>query len=180
MKRLLFLLMTFAALSFVACEDEPVTPSGDGNNPGTTTADATPYLGEYLMTRTADLTISVGSYVTIPIDRDLNLERVTVRTDSTRDGGVVMTSTDGMYLLGTVMADGLHLQNDTIGFAIDTLGVNASLQVIASHPVIAQPVDGVLDWTSTVSGTPTVTLPVFGTVSCTISGDLHYHSVLQQ
>ena len=178
MKRLFFLLMTFAALTFAACSDEPVTPAGDSSTPGTT-VDVTPYLGEYLMTRTADLTISVGSYVTIPIDRDLNLERVTVREDPTRADGIVMTSSDGMYLRGTVMSDGLHLQNDTIGFDVDTLGVNASLQMIASHPVIAQPVDGVLDWTSTVSGTPTVTLPVFGQLSCTISGDLHYHSVLQ-
>lgn len=180
MNRLFFLLMTFAALTFVACEDEPVTPSGDENTPGTTTADATPFLGEYLMTRTADLSISIGTVLSFPIDRDFDVERVTVRTDPSREGGVVMTSSDGMYLRGTVMQDGLHLQNDTIGFAIDTLGVNASLQMIASHPVIAQPVDGVLDWTSTVSGTPTVTLPVFGQVSCTISGDMHYHSVLQQ
>ncbi len=178
MKRMFYLLMVFAAMAFVACEDDPVTPSGDEPTPGTTVADATPYLGEYLMTRTADVSISIGTVLSFPIDRDFDIERVTVREDPTRDGGIVMTSSDGMYLRGTVMADGLHLQNDTIGFAIDTLGVNASLQMIASHPVIAQPVNGVLDWTSTVSGTPTVTLPI-GQLSCTISGDLHYHSVLQ-
>ncbi len=178
MKRLLDVLMAFATMTFAACSDEPVTPAGDDSTPDLT-IDVTPYLGEYLMTRTADLTISFGTYITIPIDRDLNLERVTVREDPAHTNGILMTSSDGMYLRGTVMEDGLHLQNDTIGFAVDTLGVNASLQMIASHPVIAAPVNGVLDWTSTVSGTPTVTLPVFGQVSCTISGDLHYHSVLQ-
>ena len=172
MKRILLLLMAVATMTFVACSDENATPDGSA-------VDVTPFLGEYLMTRTADLTLSFGTYLSFPIDRDLNIERVTVRRDPNHTNGVVMTSSDGMYLLGTVMEDGLHLQNDTIGFDVDTLGVNASLQMIASHPVIAQPVDGVLDWTSTVSGTPTVTLPVLGQLSCTISGDLHYHSVLQ-
>jgi hypothetical protein len=173
-----FLLMAVATMSFAACSDDPVTPNGDNSNPGAN-VDVSPYLGDYLMTRTADLTLSFGTYLSFPIDRDLNIERVTVRRDPNHTNGVVMTSSDGMYLLGTVMEDGLHLQNDTIGFAVDTLGVNASLQMIASHPVIAQPVNGVLDWTSTVSGTPSVTLPIIGQVTCTITGDLHYHSVLQ-
>lgn len=177
MKRLLFLMMALAAMTFVACVDEPVTPSDDNHD--SNTVDVSPYLGDYLMTRTADLSIVFGSYITIPFDRDLDIERVSVRRDPAHEDGILMTSSDGMYLRGTVMEDGLHLQNDTITFIVDTLGVNASLQMIASHPVIAAPVNGALDWTSTVSGTPTVTLPIIGQVSCTISGDLHYHSVLQ-
>jgi hypothetical protein len=178
MKRMFYLLMAVATMAFAACSDDPVTPNGDNSNPGAN-VDVSPFLGDYLMTRTADLTLSFGTYLSFPIDRDLNIERVTVRRDPNHTNGVVMTSSDGMYLLGTVMEDGLHLQNDTIGFAVDTLGVNASLQMIASHPVIAQPVNGVLDWTRTVSGTPSVTLPIIGQVTCTITGDLHYHSVLQ-
>ncbi len=172
--------MAFAAMTFAACGDHPVSPSGEDPDPiPGTTVDVTPYLGKYLMTRTGDLSISIGTLFTFPLDRDFDVEIVTVKKDPTHADGIVMTSTDGMYLRGTVLEDGLHLENDTIGFAIDTLGIDVSLQMIAAHPVIAAPKNGVLDWTSTVSGTPSVTLPVIGPVTCTITGDLHYHSVLQ-
>ena len=112
MKRTLLTIMTAAALLFCSCEKDPNDNHGN-NNPDEPTIDITPYLGTYLMSRTTDLVLTVATF-NIPIDRDLDVETVTVKKDPNKQYGVIMSSSDGMYMYGTVDTLGLHLQNDTI------------------------------------------------------------------
>ena len=177
MKKSLFTLMVAAAMFFCGCEKDPNDTPG-GNTPEEPTIDITPYLGTHLMSRNTDLVLTVATF-NIPIDRDLDVETVTIKKDPNQQYGIIMTSSDGMYLRGTVDTVGLHLQNDTITLDIDTLGVTASLQAIMVHPVIAPPVDGKMDWTSTASGTASAVVPILGQLSGTITGLMHYHTILQ-
>lgn len=173
MKKTSFILLTLAALLVCGCEKDPV------DNPATEpTIDVTPYLGTYLMTRHTDLILSVATF-NIPIDRDLDVETITIKKDPAQEYGVIMSSSDGMYLRGTVDTLGLHLQNDTIKFDIDTLNVKASLRATLSHPVISAPVNGVMDWTSTASGTASAVVPIVGTITGTITGNMHYRTALR-
>ena len=173
MKKTSFLLLTLAALLVCGCEKDPV------DNPATEPAiDVTPYLGTYLMTRHTDLILSVATF-NIPIDRDLDVETITIKKDPAQEYGVIMSSSDGMYLRGTIDTLGLHLQNDTIRFSIDTLGVKASLMATMSHPVIAAPSNGVMDWTSTAAGTASATVPILGEITGTITGNMHYRTALR-
>lgn len=179
MKKTLITFLAVATMLFCGCEkDDVVNPNDDNHGNDPAGIDLTPYLGKYLMTRKAELTLNVLNMFQFPLDRDLNIEVVTVAEDPTQENGIIMTSNDGMYLRGVVDTLGLHLQNDTIAFAVDTLGVNASINVTMTHPIIAPRSNGALDWTSTASGTATTTLPIVGPVSVTITGNLHYHSVL--
>lgn len=176
MKKTSFILLTLAALLVCGCEKDPAdTPGGNSSE---STIDVTPYLGTYLMTRHTDLILTVATF-NIPINRDLDVETITVKKDPAQEYGVIMTSSDGMYLRGTVDTTGLHLQNDTIRFSIDTLGVNASLMATLSHPVISAPVNGVMDWTSTASGTASATVPILGQLTGTITGNMHYRTALR-
>ena len=122
MKKTSFILLTLAALLVCGCEKDPA--DNPGGNSSESTIDVTPYLGTYLMTRHTDLILTVATF-NIPINRDLDVETITVKKDPAQEYGVIMTSSDGMYLRGTVDTTGLHLQNDTIRFSIDTLGANA-------------------------------------------------------
>ena len=177
MKRTLLTIMTAAALLFCSCEKDPNDNHGN-NNPDEPTIDITPYLGTYLMSRTTDLVLTVATF-NIPIDRDLDVETVTVKKDPNKQYGVIMSSSDGMYMYGTVDTLGLHLQNDTIRFAIDTLGINASLEATMVHPVISAPVNGKMEWTSTATGTASAMVPIIGQVTVSISGLMHYRTVLR-
>lgn len=179
MKKVIFSIMTAAALLFCSCEKDP-NPSGNGNGNNTEerTPDITPYLGKYLMTRTTDLTISIMNLVTFPVDRDLDVEVVTVAADPNVQYGIIMTSTDGLYIKGTVDTLGLHLQNDTISIDIDTLGVDASVLVTMTHPVISAPENGVMTWTSTAEGSGSVMVPFLGQLTATITGNMKYRTVL--
>lgn len=179
MKKILFTMMTVVALLACGCQKEDDNPSGNGN--GTTTEertpDITPYLGKYLMTRTTDLTITVQDMFNFPIDRDLDVETVTVAKDPNVEYGIIMTSSDGMYLKGTVDTVGLHLQNDTVSIDIDTLGMDFTILVSMTHPVISAPENGVMSWTSTAAGTATATLPIIGDLTATITGNMKYRTV---
>ena len=177
MKKTLLTFMAAAALLFCSCEKDPNDTPG-GNTPDEPTIDITPYLGTYLMSRTTDLVLTVATF-NIPIDRDLNVETVTVKKDPNKQYGVIMSSSDGMYMFGTVDTLGLHLQNDTIRFSIDTLGVKASLEATMVHPVIAAPVNGKMEWTSTATGTASATVPILGELTGSISGLMHYRTVLR-
>ena len=174
MKKSFLLIALASALFMCSCEKDP------DNNPGShePVIDVTPYLGSYLMTRHTDLVLSVATF-NIPIDRDLDVEVVTVKKDPNQQYGIIMTSSDGMYMRGTVDTLGLHLQNDTIALNIDTLGVKASLQATMSHPVISAPVNGVMDWTSTATGTASAVVPILGNITGTITGNMHYRTALR-
>lgn len=175
MKKTILTLFAAAALLFCGCEkDDPNNPGNGDNNE--TTVDVTPYLGKFLMTRHANLTISVVNMFNFPLDRDFNIETVTVKEDPNTEHGIIMTSNDGMLLHGVVDSLGLHLNNDTIAFAIDTMGINTAISVTMVHPVIAPPTNGSYDWTSVATGSATVTL--YGIpVNATLTGELHYHSI---
>ncbi len=181
MKKILFTLMTAAALLVCGCDKEDDVVVNNDNNGGTTTEertpDLTPYLGTYLMTRTADLTITVQNFATFPIDRDLDVETVTIAADPNVQYGVIMTSNDGMYLKGTVDTVGLHLQNDTVSLAFDTMNVSATLLVTMTHPVISAPENGVMNWTSTAEGSANVAVPILGNLTATITGNMEYNTV---
>lgn len=176
MKKVSFIILALATVMMWGCEKDPADNPGGGNTPAT--IDITPYLGTYLMSRHTELVLTVATF-NIPIDRDLDVETITVKKDPQQNYGIIMTSSDGMYLRGTVDTAGLHLQNDTFAINIDTLGVKASLQAALTHPVIAPPVNGVMDWTSVASGTATATVPILGQLTGTISGKMHYRNVLR-
>ena len=59
--------------------------------------DITPYLGKHLMTRHTDLTITAMNMFSFPIDRDLDVETVTIKSDPQVEHGIIMSSSDGMY-----------------------------------------------------------------------------------
>ena len=176
MKKVSFIILALATVMMWGCEKDPI--DNPGSNTSEPTIDVKPYLGTYLMTRHTDLVLSVATF-NIPINRDLDVETITIKKDPAQEFGIIMTSSDGMYLRGTVDTVGLHLQNDTIRFSIDTLGVNASLMTTLSHPVIAPPQNGVMDWTSTASGTATATVPILGEIAGTITGNMHYRTALR-
>ena len=182
MKKILFAMMTVAALLVCGCDKEEYYNNNNGNGTNTEERqpDITPYLGKYLMTRTTDLTITVQNMFNFPIDRDLDVEVVTVAKDPNVEYGIIMTSDDGMYLKGTVDTLGLHLQNDTIHLAIDTLGIDASVLVTMTHPIISAPVDGEMNWTSTAAGSATVALPILGDLTATITGNMKYRTVVSK
>ena len=173
--------MAVAMLFFCGCEKETNVNGNTTTDSTSTTEDSqvdiTPYLGTHLMTRTAELTMTVAT-ISFPIDRDLDIEMVTIKADPQRQNGIIMTSNDGMCNYGTVDDQGMHLTSDTINLAVDTLGVNCSINVSMTHPTIAAPVNGVMKWTSVASGTATVALPIVGNVTANITGYIHYSTVL--
>ena len=181
MKKTFFTIMTLADLLMCGCEKDPNDPSGNGNNtPDEPVIDITPYLGKYLMTRHTDLTITAMNMFTFPLDRDLNVETVTIKIDPLVEHGIIMTSNDGLYLHGVVDTNGLHLQNDTITLDIDTtynnFPINFTVSVSMTHPVILPPVDGKMEWTSVAEGTASTTILGIP-VTATITGDMRYRTV---
>ena len=173
MKKMLFTMMAVVAILACGCQkEENINPTNNERKP-----DITPYLGKYLMTRTTDLTINVQGMFQFPVDRDLDVETVTIAKDPNQEYGIIMTSSDGLYIKGTVDTLGLHLQNDTIHLAIDTLGIDASVLVTMTHPVISVPDNGVMTWTSTAQGSATVAVPILGNLTATITGNMKYRTV---
>ena len=120
MKKTIFTFIALAALVMCGCEKDPNDPSGNGNTPDEPVIDITPYLGKHLMTRHTDLTITAMNMFSFPIDRDLDVETVTIKSDPQVEHGIIMSSSDGMYLRGVVDTAGLHLQNDTIAISIES------------------------------------------------------------
>ena len=181
MKKTIFTFIALAALFVCGCEKDPNDPSGNGNNtPDEPVIDITPYLGKYLMTRHTDLTITAMNMFTFPLDRDLDVETVTVKSDPQVEHGIIMSSSDGLYLRGVVDTAGLHLQNDTLAITIDTtvlsFPLNFSVSVSMTHPVIQPPVNGKMEWTSVAEGTATI--PILGVpITATITGDMRYRTV---
>ena len=180
MKKTIFTFIALAALVMCGCEKDPNDPSGNGNTPDEPVIDITPYLGKHLMTRHTDLTITAMNMFSFPIDRDLDVETVTIKSDPQVEHGIIMSSSDGMYLRGVVDTAGLHLQNDTIAISIDTtvlnFPLNFSVNVSMTHPVIQPPVNGKMEWTSVAEGTAAV--PVLGIpITATITGDMRYRTV---
>ena len=47
------------------------------------------------------------------------------------------------------------------------------------HPVISAPVNGKMEWTSTATGTASAMVPIIGQVTGSISGLMHYRTVLR-
>ena len=183
MKKHIFTLMALVALVMCGCEKDPSGPVDPNDTivPDEPVIDITPYLGKYLMTRHTDLTITAMNMFTFPLDRDLDIEMVTVKTDPLVEHGIIMSSDDGLYLHGVVDTAGLHLQNDTLTIAIDTtvanFPINFTVSVSMTHPVIQPPVDGKMEWTSVAEGSATI--PILGIpVSATITGDMRYRTVL--
>ena len=179
MKKTIFTFIALAALVMCGCEKDPNDPSG--NVPDEPVIDITPYLGKYLMTRHTDLTITAMNMFTFPLDRDLDVETVTVKSDPQVEHGIIMSSSDGLYLRGVVDTAGLHLQNDTLAITIDTtvlsFPLNFSVSVSMTHPVIQPPVNGKMEWTSVAEGTATI--PILGVpITATITGDMRYRTVL--
>lgn len=182
MKKQLFTLMTLVALVMCGCEKEPTNPDNSGNNTtGETVIDITPYLGKYLMTRQTELSISVLNMVSFPLNRDLDVELVTVKRDPTVEHGVIISNNNALYLRGVVDTNGLHLQNDTINLSIDTtianFPLNFTVSVSMTHPIIQPPADGKMEWTSVAAGTASTTI-LGMPVTATITGDMRYKTVL--
>ena len=181
MKKNIFTLITLVALLVCGCEKDPNDPSGNGTNtPDEPVIDITPYLGKYLMTRHTDLTITAMNMFTFPLDRDLDIETVTIKSDPLVEHGIIMSSNDGLYLHGVVDTAGLHLQDDTVAITIDTtvanFPINVTVSVSMTHPVIQPPVDGRMSWVSVASGSATI--PVLGIpLTATITGNMRYSTV---
>ncbi|MBQ6068854.1 MAG: hypothetical protein IJK84_05065 [Bacteroidales bacterium] len=182
MKKSIFTLIALTALMMCSCEKEPTDPNGN-TTPDEPVIDITPYLGKYLMTRHTDLTITALNMFTFPLDRDLDVETVTIKSDPQVEHGIIMSSSDGLYLRGVVDTAGLHLQNDTIAITIDTTVLNFPLNFSASvsmtHPVIQPPVDGKMEWVSVAEGTASTTI-LGMPVSATITGDMRYRTVFSK
>ena len=183
MKKRILTLMTIVALVMCGCEKDP---NGSSNNPNGNTdepvIDITPYLGKYLMTRHTELSISVLNMVSFPLDKDLDVEIVTIKQDPAVENGLIISNNDALYLRGVVDTNGLHLQNDTINLTIDTtigaFPINLGVSVSMTHPIIQPPVDGKMEWTSVASGSASTTilgLPV----TATITGDMRYKTVIR-
>lgn len=186
MKKVLLTLATVMALLVCGCEHEYVNPDNPNDTiivPDEPTIDVTPYLGTFLMSRHTDLTITAMGLFTFPLDKDLDVEIVTIQKDPLVDNGIIISNNSALYLKGTVDEAGLHLQNDTIALAIDTtvasFPLNTTISVSMSHPVIPLPENGVLEWTSIASGTAAVTIPYLGPLSATITGTMRYRNVLR-
>lgn len=183
MKKRILTLMTIVALVMCGCEKDP---NGSSNNPNGNTdepvIDITPYLGKYMMTRHTELSISVLNMFTFPLDRDLDVEIVTIKQDPTVEHGLIISNNDALYLRGVVDTNGLHLQNDTINLTIDTtigaFPINLGVSVSMTHPIIQPPVDGKMEWTSVASGSASTTI-LGMPVSATITGDMRYKTVIR-
>lgn len=185
MKKSILTIITLVALVMCGCEKTPNNPSGNdpsGNDPSDApSVDITPYLGNYLMSRHTELSINVLGMFSFPLDKDLDVETVTVKRDPTVENGVIISNNDALYLRGIVDTAGLHLQNDTVIFVIDTTiantPVNFSVGVSMTHPTIQPPVNGVMEWTSIASGSASTT--ILGVpINAVITGDMRYKTIL--
>ena len=185
MKKSILTIITLVTLVMCGCEKTPNNPGGNdpsGNDPSDApSVDITPYLGNYLMSRHTELSINVLGMFSFPLDKDLDVEVVTVKRDPTVENGVIISNNDALYLRGIVDTAGLHLQNDTVIFVIDTTiantPVNFSVGVSMTHPTIQPPVNGVMEWTSIASGSASTT--ILGVpINAVITGDMRYKTIL--
>ena len=180
MKKSILIIMTLVALLMCGCEREPNNPGGN-TNPDEPSIDITPYLGKYLMSRHTELSINVLNMFSFPLDKDLDVEMITVKSDPTVENGIIISNNDALYLRGIVDIDGLHLQNDTVNLVIDTTiantPINFGVSVSMTHPTIQPPVNGVMEWTSIASGSASTT--ILGVpISAVITGDMRYRTIL--
>ena len=181
MKKSILIIMTLVALLMCGCEREPNNPCGN-TNPDEPVIDITPYLGKYLMSRHTELSINVLNMFSFPLDKDLDVEMITVKSDPTVENGIIISNNDALYLRGIVDIDGLHLQNDTVNLVIDTTiantPINFGVSVSMTHPTIQPPVNGVMEWTSIASGSAATT--ILGVpISAVITGDMRYKTILR-
>lgn len=181
MKKSILIIMTLVALLMCGCEREPNNPGGN-TNPDEPSIDITPYLGKYLMSRHTELSINVLNMFSFPLDKDLDVEMITVKSDPTVENGIIISNNDALYLRGIVDIDGLHLQNDTVNLVIDTTiantPINFGVSVSMTHPTIQPPVNGVMEWTSIASGSASTT--ILGVpISAVITGDMRYKTILR-
>ena len=180
MKKCVITILTLAALVMCGCEHGHNTPGGNGNSDDPS-VDVTPYLGKYLMSRHTELSINVLGMFSFPLDKDLDVETVTVKSDPAVENGVIISNNDALYLRGIVDSAGLHLQNDTVTFVIDTTiantPINFTVGVSMTHPTIQPPVNGVMEWTSIASGNAS-TVILGMPVNAVITGDMRYKTVL--
>ena len=179
MKKSILTIITLVAIVMCGCEQNPNNPSG--NNTSGSSVDISPYLGKYLMSRHTELSINVLGMFSFPLDKDLDVETVTIKSDPTVENGVIISNNDALYLRGIVDSAGLHLQNDTVTFVIDTTiantPINFSVGVSMTHPTIQPPVYGVMEWTSIASGNASST--VLGLpINAVITGDMRYKTIL--
>jgi len=182
MKKTILTLMTLVALVMCGCEQSSTDPGGNSNtNSEESTVDITPYLGKYLMSRHTELSINVLGMFSFPLDKDLDVEIVTVKEDPTVENGIIMSNNDALYLRGIVDSAGLHLQNDTVNLVIDTIignnPVNFEVSVSMAHPTIQPPVNGVMEWTSIATGSASST--ILGVpITAVLTGDMRYKTIL--
>ena len=180
MKKSILIIMTIVALLMCGCEREPNNPGGN-TNPDEPSIDITPYLGKYLMSRHTELSINVLGMFSFPLDKDLDVELVTVKSDPAVAHGIIISNNDALYLRGIVDTDGLHLQNDTVNLIIDTTianyPVNFGVGVSMTHPTIQPPVNGVMEWTSIASGSASTTI-LGMPINAVITGDMRYKTIL--
>lgn len=184
MKKSILTIITLVALVMCGCEKTPDNPGGNNGSDDPSVApsvDITPYLGKYLMSRHTELSIDVLGMFSFPLDKDLDVETVTVKRDPTVENGVIISNDDALYLRGIVDSAGLHLQNDTVTFVIDTTIVNTSVNfsvgVSMTHPTIQPPVNGVMEWTSIASGSASTTI-LGMPINAVITGDMRYKTIL--
>ena len=180
MKKSIFTIITLVALVMCGCEQNPDNPGGN-NNSDDPAVDITPYLGKYLMSRHTELSINVLGLFSFPLDKDLDVEMVTVKSDPTVETGIIISNNDALYLRGIVDSAGLHLQNDTVNLIIDTTianyPVNFGVGVSMTHPTIQPPVNGVMEWTSIASGSASTTI-LGMPINAVITGDMRYKTIL--
>ena len=158
MKKSILTIITLVAIVMCGCEHP------GGNNTSGSSVDISPYLGKYLMSRHTELSINVLGMFSFPLDKDLDVETVTVKSDPTVENGVIISNNDALYLRGIVDSAGLHLQNDTVTFIIDTTiantPINLSVGVSMTHPTIQPPVNG------------DEIMQMFGLEPCSLVGEL--------
>lgn len=186
MKKSILTILTLVALVICGCDHGTIDPGGNnnpggGSTPDNSSIDITPYLGKYLMSRHTELSISVLGMFSFPLDKDLDVEMVTVKSDPTIENGIIISNNDALYLRGIVDTDGLHLQNDTVNLVIDTTianyPVNFGVSVSMTHPVIQPPVNGVMEWTSIASGSASTSILGIP-INAVITGDMRYKTIM--
>lgn len=142
--------------------------------------DVSSYLGEYVVKRNFTLAFVMGD-ISLPLADNLDAEFINIQRDPEREDGIILSTTEGLLLYGYVDQEGLHLQNSTRHHAF-TIFDYTPLDVTLSltHPVIAPPQDGIMDWTSVATGTGIIDLPFNEPSTYTMKGYFHYHTVSRE
>lgn len=179
---LLTLLLATLSLGFASCEKEDRIRPIEKEDPivEEETIDVSSYLGEYVVKRNFTLTFVMGD-IALPLTDNLDAEFISIQRDPERQDGVMLSTAEGLLLYGYVDQEGLHLQNSTRHHAFTLFDYTPlDVTLTLTHPVIAPPMDGIMDWTSVATGTGIIDLPFSDPSTYTVKGYFHYHTVSRE